>query len=145
MSPPSHDRPTPAWVIIGLLTSFLILILQSTLYTSTDPYASFIVSLTYTACIMCTCFVTLLGHLLVRRYPAIARFLNVDIDLASVMTIGGGRSGREMQEVGNGRRRESIGAWAEETQAPPPPPYTPPRAVMREDLQGHYVPTPASC
>jgi hypothetical protein len=141
--PDRRDRPTPAWVIIGLLTSFLILILQATLYSTEDPYASFIVSVTYTVCIMFTCFISLLGHLLVRRYPAIARFLNVDIDLGSVMTMGGGRGGREMAEVGSGRRRESIGAWAEETELPPP--YAPPRAVTREDLEARPAPTPVGC
>jgi len=111
---PAHHRPTPAWAIIGLLTSLLILILEATLFQSRDIYASYIVGLTYTSAIMATCFFTLLGHLLVRRYPRLAPYLNIGFDLASVMTLGGG-GGRRMTE---GRRRASIGRWVENTPAP---------------------------
>jgi hypothetical protein len=68
----------------------------------------------YASAIMVTCFFTLLGHLLVRRYPRLAPYLNIDIDLASVMTLSGGGRGRQMTE---GRRGASIGHWVENTPA----------------------------
>ncbi|CCX06800.1 hypothetical protein FPQ18DRAFT_387219 [Pyronema domesticum] len=124
-----HTR-TPAWVIIGLLTSFLILLLQILLFLhESTVYAAFIVSLTYTTSLFLTCLCMFLSHQLVRRYPKLSRFLNVGIDLASVMTRGrrGGRNDGDMIEgirggngeglVGGrkslprGRNRQSIGIW----------------------------------
>jgi hypothetical protein len=77
-----------------------------------------------------TCFFTLLGQLLVRRCPRLAPYLNIDVDLASVMTLGGGK-GRQITE---GRRRASIGHWVENTPALATVTGDPPlqRAVTRD-------------
>ena len=112
-------QPTPAWVVIGFLTSFLILILQITLYAHSDTrYAAFIVSLTYTSAILFACSLSLVGHLLVGRFPVLDRFLNVDIDIASVMTGtwggGGARGGGGKSQV-RGRNRASVGGWIANT------------------------------
>lgn len=118
----AYQRPTPAWVIIGLLTSVLILVLQTVLFAKNEEYSSAIVSITYTAAILITCSVSLTGHLLVRSYPSLGRFLNVDIDLASVMTGAWADGARTTQ----GRRRASVGNWLADAEAGipnPPPPY----------------------
>lgn len=63
-----------------------------------------------------------------RRYPALDRFLNVDIDLASVMTgtWGGGGGGGGATR---GRNRASVGGWIANSSLP----------VVEE---GHEVRTP---
>ncbi|KAI5817608.1 hypothetical protein BZA77DRAFT_29249 [Pyronema omphalodes] len=99
--------PTPAWIIIGLLTSFLVLVLQIILFLHESTiYAAFIVSLTYTTSLFLTCFCMFLSHQLVRRYPKLSKFLNVDINIASVMSRGkkpgNGTGGRRRGIAGGG-------------------------------------------
>lgn len=50
-----------------------------------------------------------------RRYPVLDRFLNVDIDIASVMTgTWGARGGGRKSQV-HGRNRASVGGWIANT------------------------------
>ncbi|KAF8544627.1 hypothetical protein BDD12DRAFT_481447 [Trichophaea hybrida] len=115
---PTHSPQRRDWSRGNITSIHDLRDIGITLYTRTDTrYAAFIVSLTYTAAILVTCFFTLLGHLLVRRYPALDRFLNVDIDLASVMTGtwgGGGGGGGGAR----GRNRASVGGWIASSSLP---------------------------
>ena len=82
-----YIKPTPAWVVIGLLTSSLILILQITLQVARIEWASFIVALTYNiAILMVSAF-----FLVAQRLP----FLDIEIDLRSVVS----RRSRQTREV----------------------------------------------